>query len=552
MSPSQMTDDIGVHKEHRESDTKVVRLTKDLAQLQRQRMVKELQVQIAEERLKLDEAQRYLDLVQQKIGLDRSDSISPQSPAVVTSSGQDLNSAVDALIESFSNPACKNERSVMNDTPTDGHASAYCKQETLTEHARIINGGVKRESPVPVVWSNGPESGSTLSKGPFNEENYYTETRKVQLGGKYIGRSLKNRWDDFIKTPGNTTWNSYCTFLAQQLSRRATPQQARYGITTARQKLAQPVTHFSLWLIQWAPVLPQVSTQSFMDYLLQGILPSIRDRIEMSSTQFSDYTSFTAYLQEVENIIPARAKIVRRRKQSAFSNDEHLVCTGTDGLKSSPKDDIMTQSTRRTRALPPKELNGQFKRRLSSDEPPQGLSVYSSRGWWEFKMFMSQLQHHLDKHGERFSKPQKIKIAMTNLSAALLEKWNEHAARLKTVTWFAFCVFLVNQLPVERSGRTRYYTMYQWCDQSVSTFALELLRWAPDNLSPNQDHMQHLWNRVHLEIRSEARRTWRDFADFHVFVAYLQQVQDSFSSPQQAEGHDSPQPRKRLRVSEDR
>ncbi|CEJ62729.1 hypothetical protein PMG11_11220 [Penicillium brasilianum] len=125
-----------------------------------------------------------------------------------------------------------------------------------------------------------------------------------------------NQWHDHIMRPGNTTWNSYCTFLAQQPSRRASRQQANFGITTAEQKIAQPVTHFAFWLIQWAPVLPEVSTNDFMVYLLRGVLPDIRSRAQKTYTQFSDYTLFTAYLQEVENSIPSRAKVLGRRKNS--------------------------------------------------------------------------------------------------------------------------------------------------------------------------------------------------------------------------------------------
>ncbi|KAJ5900305.1 uncharacterized protein N7473_004375 [Penicillium subrubescens] len=100
--------------------------------------------------------------------------------------------------------------------------------------------------------------------------SYYTEARKVELGAKYIGHNLMNQWHDHIMRPGNTSWNSYCTFLAQQLSRRASREQASFGITTAEQKTAQPVTRFAFWLIQWAPVLPEVSTKEFMVYLLRG------------------------------------------------------------------------------------------------------------------------------------------------------------------------------------------------------------------------------------------------------------------------------------------
>jgi hypothetical protein len=372
----------------------------------------------------------------------------------------------------------------------------------------------------------------------------------VELGAKYIGHNLMNQWHDHIMRPGNTSWNSYCTFLAQQLSRWASREQASFGITTAEQKTAQPVTHFAFWLIQWAPVLPEVSTKEFMVYLLRGVLPEIRDRTQKSYTQFSDYTLFTAYLQAVENSIPARAKVLGRRKNSTVSNDEHFLPTGNyeRNRKDIPPSQPPTQPAHQTRALPPTEPRSQLEYRPSPEAPPPDLPFYSARSWWQCKTFMSKLQDHFHKCGDHCKDSRKIEIARANLSRALLEIWDEYAARLKTVTWFAFCVFLVDQIPSEGAGNFKYSNTYQRPNQSVYTFALELLRRAPDNFGAKHNRLRHLWDRILPELRSRAHKTWKDFDEFHVFVAYLQQVQDPFSIRQQRADHSYLPPRKRLRI----
>ena len=384
---------------------------------------------------------------------------------------------------------------------------------------------------------------------------YYTEARKVELGAKYISPTLMNAWHDHIMIPGNMSWMSYCTFLAQQLSRYANHRQAIEGITSAFQKSAQPVTHLALWLIQWAPVAPEVSSKELMAYLLRGVLPDIRFRAQKSYTEFSDYSSFAMYLQEVENSTPSRANFIAKRKNITVLNDELFVSRATDESERKPKcilpSEPPTRPTRRFEDLSPTESGSQSKRRLSPEVPaPQGLPLYSARSWRECKGFMSKLQVYFDKFGDHCKEARKIEIGRENLSHVLLEKWDEHAARLRTATWFAFCVFLVDQIPSEGAENFKYSNFYQRNSQSVCTFALELLRRAPDNFGAAHNRLRHLWDRVLPEIRSRARNTWKDFDNFHVFVAYLQQVQDSFSIRKL--GLDSSQlpARKRLRIDE--
>ncbi|KAJ5974863.1 hypothetical protein N7481_008570 [Penicillium waksmanii] len=367
--------------------------------------------------------------------------------------------------------------------------------------------------------------------------NYYTEARKVELGAKYISSVLMDKWHNHIIASGNTSWMLYCTFLAQQLSRYANHRQALEGIASASQKIAQPVTHFALWLIQWAPVTPDISSNEFMAYLLRGVLPDIRAHAQKSYVQFSDYNSFAMYLQEVENSTPSRAKFLAKRNNSTASTDEILVSLNMNEAERKPKEILSSE--------PPTQLRSQFECRLSPEMPAPGdLRLYSARSWRECKTFMSKLQDYFDQYGSHFNEARKIKIGRDNLSRVLLGKWDEHAAHLRTATWFAFCVFLVDQIPSEGAGNFKYTNTYQRVNQSVCTFALELLRWAPPNFGATHNRLRHLWDRVLPEIRSRANKNWEDFDDFLAFLAYLQQVQDSFSIRKQTANPCRPPPTK--------
>ncbi|OKP09903.1 hypothetical protein PENSUB_4709, partial [Penicillium subrubescens] len=162
-----------------------------------------------------------------------------------------------------------------------------------------------------------------------------------------------------------------------------------------------------------------------------GPLPEIRDRTQKSYTQFSDYALFTAYLQEVENSIPTRAKVLGRRKNCSVSNDEHFLPTDNyeHNQKDSPPSQPPTQPAQQTRALPPAEPRSKLEYRPSPDAPD--LPFYSARSWRQCKTFMSKLQDHFHKCGDQCKDFRKIEIARANLSRALLERWDEYAACLK-------------------------------------------------------------------------------------------------------------------------
>jgi hypothetical protein len=278
-----------------------------------------------------------------------------------------------------------------------------------------------------------------------------------------------------------------------------------------------------------------------MAYLLRGVLPDIRARAQKSNVQFSDYNSFVMYLQEVENSTPSRAKFLSKRNNSTASTNELLVSLNMNEAERKPKEISSSES--------PTQLRSQPECQLSREIPSPGdLRLYSARSWRECKTFISKLQDYFDQYGSHFNEARKIEIGRDNLSRVLLGKWDEHAAHLKTATWFAFCVFLVDQIPSEGAGNFKYTNTYQRFNQSVCTFALELLRWAPPNFGATHNRLRHLWDRVLPEIRSRANTNWEDFDDFLAFVAYLQQVQDFLYIPKTDSKSVQDPFRKRFRV----
>lgn len=578
-------------------DEEMRKLTRDLDEKRKRRRLIELREQLAEEEYRLQEAQQRLDNASHRASTAAFDSAS-QSPvdstspvlsksSLSTAPVPDIRNSVDALIASVLNPIIPSVNKTMptniqtaanNSTSGNDHALQNHKRarsETTSPQRRQTAQPASLETPIhPISASQNPTTppnplglklGSylgrnwkecilhinTLESHFTKYPSHYTEARKVQLGARYIGHSLMHRWHEHTRR-GNASWNSYCTFLAQQLSRRASREEAISGMKTAKQKFAQPVTHFALWLIQWAPVLPEVSAEQFMKYLLTGALDDIRVRASRSYAHFSDYFSYTAYLQEIENSIPARAKICGRLKHCTIPTDGHFVSVNTNEYHADTRDILPGEYTQRATTLRPTEVRSQVARQLQPEVPlPRGLPVYSTRSWWLCKAFISQLQRHFDKYGDHCKEYRKVEIARDNLLPLLRDKWDVHATRLSTVTWFAFCVFLVDQIPSEGAGNFRHPSIYQRHDQSVYTFALELLRRNLDISAPKDNRRRHLWDRVLPEIRYRARKTWEDFDDFHVFVAYLQQVQDSFSMPQHGEDRDSIAPRKHFRINRD-
>ena len=102
----------------------------------------------------------------------------------------------------------------------------------------------------------------------------------------------------------------------------------------------------------------------------------------------------------------------------------------------------------------------------------------------------------------------KIEIGRSNLPRVLCDKWDKYAASLGSPTWFVFCVFLVDQIPSDGVEDFKHSDIYQWDNQSVCTFALELLRRTQGNSNAAHNRLRHLWDRVDPEIRSGALYNW--------------------------------------------
>ncbi|KAJ6003748.1 hypothetical protein N7522_006440 [Penicillium canescens] len=461
-------------------DEEIQQSFENLEGLRKRRRLLELETQVAEERKRLREAEVRLHDALQGVGPNASGSASCQPPVAFGSSvvpispaySQDIDSATDALIQSFANSSNdyttpiksdtveNNQISTNNITPPSGqmpgnyervpseaglpaaHQLYIPAPETgyhSPDQAWMIHQNEKQESLALVVWGNEALSRPSPSecpgwthrkeenheekKQPFdanshNPDNtadinpsqpqrithpalpsasiqpspasripatppyprglvfgsyqgrkwsecvhyintleahfaeypdYYTEARAVELGAEYISPALKTTSHDQLMKSGDMSWMSFCTFLAQQLSRDSNLRQAHDGIANASQKYAQPVTHFALWLIQWAPVDPEVSSKKFMETLLRGVLPGIRSGARKTCEQFSDYMSYAMYLQEVENSTPSRMGFIANWKKRIFSPDK---------LRHKPQRNLLsgppTQPARRFEKLPPK------------------------------------------------------------------------------------------------------------------------------------------------------------------------------------------------------
>ncbi|KAJ6047168.1 uncharacterized protein N7446_012002 [Penicillium canescens] len=311
---------------------------------------------------------------------------------------------------------------------------------------------------------------NTLDAHFAQHPGYYTEARKVELGAQYISRKLMGELPGQTNHPESMTWLSFCTLLAQELPRNARIGQTIGYIRGARQKRAQPVTHFALWLIQWAPFTPKYSARDFGEFLLEGALPEIRCQVEKFYTVPRDYNTLVSYLQGIENAIPARARVISSRKKDIVLNGDSQV-----------------------------------------------VPVYFARDWEEYKQFISRLQSCFEQRRSSDEEALMIDVGRKRLSRLLREGWDKRAADLKEINWFAFCVFLVEQIP-SKGSKKRYWGITQRENQPVDIFALELLRWAPDDLGAAHDRRKHLSERVLEELRSEAIQSLKVFDEFHLHL----------------------------------
>ncbi|KAJ6116173.1 hypothetical protein N7523_005854 [Penicillium sp. IBT 18751x] len=309
--------------------------------------------------------------------------------------------------------------------------------------------------------------------------DYYTEARRVELGKQYISSELRGKLQSQIIDPESLTWLSFCTLLRQQLPQTGHEVER---MQNARQKTAQCVTHFALWLSSLFTL--GYNDRDVREILLKGALPEIISGLQRPPTPPRDYNTLVQELQEIENAIPWRARVLPSHKTMTVSNG--------DG---------------------------------------QEVPVYFATEWKEYKQFRACLERYAERcrrpHDEAFM----IAVGRKHLARAFLTRWDDHANRLQEVNWFAFCVFLVEQIPSQSPGRN-YWKRSQRQNQPVDLFALELLRWAPGDLDVAHDRRKHLSDRVLKELHLEANRSLGIFDEFHMFVAHLRAYQDSLSVQQ--------------------
>ncbi|KAJ5591457.1 uncharacterized protein N7459_001826 [Penicillium hispanicum] len=376
---------------------------------------------------------------------------------------------------------------------------------------------------------------------------YYTDAHKVELGARYLAAELKENWHDhLVRGKYGASWSSYRTFLAHQLKREASPHTAERLFTESKQILKQSITEFGLWLLQWEPHLSDQLTDLQLRVLLRrGACPAIREKATRDLEDFEDYYAFIEYLQRVEDSIPERTAKLGR----PITNN---VKTASASASDAGSNEHQTPSPPPPQApryvSPPKGPRSQSRPKLSPVPPEPHLKPYEGKSWWECRNLLSNLDAQFSKYPAYYTEDGKVLCGKRYLSPDLLNKWNAYANRLSRVPWLAFCTFVSQQLPCDipqEKARAIYQKAEQKPSQSVTIFSLSMLRYAPYFNPRGHNRLRHLWDHTLPAIRSASQKTWRDFEDFHEFVAYLQEVQNSLQGPMPAMGGAKGVPRKR-------
>lgn len=413
-----------------------------------------------------------------------------------------------------------------------------------------------------------------------NYPKYFTDARKVELAVPYLQYAAQDRWHEHIKKHGSS-WSSYRRFLAYELSRNYDVAIAHAQISEAKQKQAQPVSHFALWLIQWEPHLPGLTNGEFMTYLHNGVLPAIRNRADKKPSGFLDFDSYVAYLQEVEKSIPSRLNPTRK---IPLENGTLMSPISPAGDSYRPGD--YPQQTLKRNSPPPAyhdsplaERTGEFPRRNSTAQPrlrsrsrtrspsrrprsasrgPRGRSLgpiarapptgprgdrgrspsplarglrgsYEARDWAECTNLIGACKVHFEKNWQAYENDfRKIDYGTGFLSYPLLQRWESYQERLPRTNWVEFCIFLVKLLPPEGSAdsqRNNYMDLKCRDGQPILTFALLAIRWSRSWQDPEHDMLRHLWDRLSGPVKSQAGRNYKHFKYFGEFVDFLCKVE---------------------------
>ena len=340
-------------------------------------------------------------------------------------------------------------------------------------------------------------------------------------------------------------------------SARSEEAYSRYK--NGQQRPDESVSSFSTWLQRLLPDIDQeLSLEDRMGFLKRGVVSSVRNRAHRPFSYFKTYEDYVSYLQDIEDTLPQRQVELKRGSSPGIGGDSYRPDRFSDRsrLRSSsrgrsPARELMHHNSSSMRFLsqapsaPGRESavrptydraastapTSTRRRGLSLEPEPPFVKPSNAQNFFTCREFIVDMENHFARHPHYYNDERKVALARRMVAPSLDADYRRFVDRRISeapVTWFDFCVFMLNQAANSHKAPDaiqKYLRSTQRPQQSIRDFALWLQQYAPHYQKGDKDDRKHLIERAHASLRDRARRPYNSYPDFASYVAYLEQVE---------------------------
>ncbi|KAJ5815732.1 hypothetical protein N7474_007509 [Penicillium riverlandense] len=187
-------------------------------------------------------------------------------------------------------------------------------------------------------------------------------------------------------------------------------------------------------------------------------------------------------------------------------------------------------------AAPRAPRNQQQPPSAPSGAPPSlQIPMYETTRFGFMKDFINNLEAHFSAHPDYYNtESRKITAGLRHIEPKMHPAWQKHLTQFHVAnpTWFDFRTFLAYQTRqgenVEHATR-EYMRAAQRDEQPVSEFALWMqgLESYVPRLANEKERMKGIYDRILPVVRKKLQKNFNQFEDYHEFIAYMQEVENS-------------------------
>lgn len=161
--------------------------------------------------------------------------------------------------------------------------------------------------------------------------------------------------------------------------------------------------------------------------------------------------------------------------------------------------------------------------------------MYETTRFGFLKDFVNDLEAHFSAHPSYYdTESQKIATGLRYIVPKMHPAWKKHLTRFcgANPTWFDFRTFFAYQvrqgLGVADATR-EYMKAAQRDEQPVSEFALWMqgLESYIPRLANEKERMKGIYDRILPVVRKKLEKNFNQFEDYHEFIAYMQDMENS-------------------------